>query len=376
MNYKKFGNTGVELSVLGFGAMRFPVDENENIIEDEAIKMIRYGIDNGINYVDTAWPYHGGQSEPLVGKALKDGYREKTYLATKLPSWLINKPEDFDDYLNQQLEKLQTDSIDFYLVHAINENTWKDNLLKNNLFDFLDRILKDGRVKHVGFSFHDTLALFKEIVDAYDWSFTQIQYNFIDHDYQAGLEGLKYANEKGLAVISMEPLRGGSLANDIPDDMMKIWKDANATRTPVEWALKYVWSYPEIGLLLSGMSTMEQVKENIMFASKEDAMELSDKEKETVYKVKHEYLSRIQVHCTACKYCMPCPHGVNIPGVFKYINDASIFDQHDFYKERYFKFMSEDSRATACIACGECLSKCPQKIDIVSEMKRVVEVFG
>ncbi len=375
MNYNKFGKTNKEISILGFGMMRLPVDDSNEILKDEAIEIVRYGIDHGINYIDTAWPYHQGKSEELTAEVLRGGYRERVYLATKLPSWLINKSEDLDHYLSKQLERLETDYIDFYLVHAINQKIWENNLLKNNLFEFLDAIKADGRVKHIGFSFHDNLELFKEIIDSYDWEFCQIQMNYLDENYQAGLEGMRYASAKGLGVIAMEPLRGGNLASGIPDNIMNTWKSGHTSRTSVEWALKYVWHHPEISLLLSGMNSLEQVKQNIEYASREDVHVLTLKELETINVVSRIYKEHIQVDCTGCKYCMPCPNGVDIPSVFKLFNDAYIFDQFDKFKDLYDRFIAEGSRASKCIECGICMDKCPQNIDIISEMKRVSKEF-
>ena len=274
--------------------MRFPVVDKDykKINEEEAIKQIRYGIDNGINYIDTAYMYHGGMSEPLVGKALKDGYRERVKLATKLPSWLVHSREDMDKYLNEQLEKLQTDHIDFYLMHALNKAYW-ENLKKHNVFDFLDKALADGRIKYAGFSFHDDLNLFKEIVDYYDWSFCQIQYNFMDENYQAGKEGLKYAAEKGLGVVIMEPLRGGSLTRNIPEDVKAIWDKAEIKRSPAEWGFRFLWDQPEVSVVLSGMNEIQQIEENIKSTETAYPNSLTEKEAALIHEVKQIYESRI-----------------------------------------------------------------------------------
>lgn len=375
MDYKTMPNGTERLSILGFGMMRLPTAEDGKIDQQQAIKMVRYGIDNGITYIDTAWPYHQGESEAFTAKVLRDGYRGKVQLATKLPIWLVRRHEDFEHYLSKQLQRLETDQIDFYLLHAIGQKRWKENLLANDVFRFLDRIKADGRVKHVGFSFHDNLELFKEVVDSYDWDFCQIQLNFIDENYQAGIEGMRYAHKKGLGIIVMEPLRGGSLVTDIPEGIQAIWKTGNPERTPVEWALKYVWQYPEVTLLLSGMGTLEQVKENIRSASRADVHALTPGEKEVIEKVKLAYRSRIQVPCTTCKYCMPCPHGVDIPAAFKMFNDASLFEKPEHYRQRYLNNIPQENRASRCVACGACLEKCPQHIEIIRELERVGSAF-
>ncbi|MBD5586959.1 aldo/keto reductase [Clostridium botulinum] len=376
MLYRKFGKTDEEVSILGFGCMRLPIIDNDTtkIDEKKAIKQIRYAIDNGVNYIDTAYPYHEGASEFLVGKALKDGYRERVKLATKLPSWLIKSREDMDKYLNEQLEKLQTDHIDFYLLHALNKGDW-ENLKKHNVFEFLDKAIEDGRIKYAGFSFHDELSLFKEIVDSYDWSFCQIQYNFIDENYQAGTKGLRYASQKGLAVVIMEPLRGGNLARVVPDDVKKIWNKSHIKRSPAQWGFRFLWNHPEITVVLSGMEEMDHIKENIKESNNGYASSLTEKELELIDKVKEIYISRIKVDCTNCRYCMPCPFGVNIPKNFKYLNMASIYSDVKKQKKKYINHLNKNEKASNCRKCGKCEEACPQNIKIRNMLEEVVKTF-
>lgn len=378
MLYRKFGRTGENVSILGFGCMRFPILDNDTkkINEVEATKMLRYAIDNGVNYVDTAYGYHGEMSELVTGRALQDGYREKVYLATKLPSWRINTREDMDKYLNEQLRKLQTDYIDFYLLHGLSKERW-ENFTANGVFDFLDSIKKDGRAKYVGFSFHDQVEVFKEIVDAYDWSFSQIQFSFLDRKNQAGEEGLIYAYKRGLGVIIMSPLRGGELTTEVSSDIQEIWDSAKIKRTPAAWGLRYVWDYPEVGLLLSGMSTLAQVKENIATASEGHSSSLSEKEKQIIGKVKKTYeANKIRVNCTTCEYCLPCPAGVNIPGCFTHYNSAFALDANiQEVRRQYNVFMQEEAKASNCVECGKCEDLCPQSISIIKELKKVEQFF-
>ena len=269
MYYREFGNLGFKISTFGIGCMRLPLllqpdgsTDPSKIDEDEAIKMIRYGIDNGVNYIDTAYGYHGGNSEIVTGKALKDGYREKVKLATKLPVWLANSYEDFGKLLDEQLAKLQVDYIDFYLLHALNKNSW-EKVKDMGVLEFLDKAVEAGKIKHPGFSFHDELPVFKSIIDSYDWKMCQIQLNFLDENYQAGVEGLRYAGSKNIPVVIMEALRGGRLARNIPEDILKVWNSYHIKRSPVEWAFRWLYNFPEVTVILSGVSTMEQLKENI-----------------------------------------------------------------------------------------------------------------
>jgi uncharacterized protein len=325
MQYRKFGKLDFKVSALGFGCMRFPqLDEDPaHIDEKEAIKMLHHAVDQGVNYLDTAYPYHKGQSEILVGKALRGGYREKVKLATKLPIWLVKEKEDPEKFLNEQLKKLAVETVDFYLIHSLNKNLW-EKAADFQILDFLDKALKDGRIQHVGFSFHDELSLFKEIVDAYPWAFCQIHLNHVDRHYQAGLPGLKYAAEKGLAVIAMEPLRGGKLASPVPEDIMAIWDRAKSKRTPVDWALRWLWSQEGVSTVLSGMSTMEQVQENIALAS-QPPLPLTPEERAIYDDVKKSYEEKSKVNCTGCGYCQPCDSGVMIPDILSLYNDVFMY---------------------------------------------------
>lgn len=372
MQYRRFGQLDWKVSALGFGAMRLPVMDNDatRIDEPEAIKMIRHAIDEGVNYVDTAYPYHGGTSEPLVGRALADGYRDKVRVATKLPSWLIQSADDFHRYLDEQLERLKTDHIDFFMLHALNKQRWPQ-MADMKISKEAEKAISDGRIGAYGFSFHDNLETFKTVVDGYDgWAFCQIQYNYMDTDYQAGTEGLKYAAGKGLAVVIMEPVRGGQLASGPPEDVAKIWAEAPRKRSHVEWAFQWVWNQPEVSVVLSGMTTMIQVKENIASADRSGVGTLTEDDLSRIENVAGVYRELGPIPCTNCKYCMPCPHGVNIPGVFGIHNDATLYNDVNRPRMLYQIRLTEDERADKCEECGECLEKCPQEIEIPQWMKK------
>ncbi|MFP5222556.1 MAG: aldo/keto reductase [Acidobacteriota bacterium] len=376
MLYRKMPKTGDELSILGFGCMRFPMADGQ-IDEARAIAQIRSAIDSGVNYVDTAWPYHGGESEPLLGRALKDGYRERVKIATKLPTWLINTREDMDRYLNAQLERLQTDHIDYYLVHALDGSSW-DAIKALGVCEFLDQAKKDGRIVNAGFSFHGLPEDFSRIVDGYPWIFCQIQYNYLDQQYQAGTDGLKYAASKGLGVVIMEPLRGGNLGlPTAPPAVAAIWDEAKTRRTPVEWALRWVWNHPEVTVVLSGMNVEEHIAENLAIANEAHANSLTPEELELVDRAGKKYQELMQVGCTGCAYCMPCPAGVKIPICFDFFNKMHMFGNVEEAKFMYIAFVcgvtgsGEPGFASQCVACGECLDKCPQHIAIPEMMERV-----
>lgn len=375
MKYRKLGKTGEDVSILGFGCMRFPQQDGK-IDEEKSLEMIRYAIDNGVNYIDTAYPYHNGESEIFLGKALKDGYREKIKLATKLPSWAVNTRADMDKFINEQLKKLQTKQIDFYLIHSLNEDDYS-RLKENGLFDFIRKIKEQKLVKYVGFSFHDTLDVFKYIIDDYEWDFVQIQYNYIDEKYQAGTEGLLYAHNKGLGVIIMEPLRGGSLVNNLSDEINAIINNSSVKKNAVEWAFKFLYDKEEISVVLSGMSSLEQVIDNINAVdSQGDANSMTKIEKQIIEELSKEFKSKIKVNCTGCKYCLPCPKGVQIPLCFELLNSSSMFNDIKKAKKMYHGFLvSEGSDASNCVECGACEQKCPQHINIVEKLKEVRGIF-
>jgi len=375
MKFRKFGKLEWEVSALGFGAMRLPVlgDSsirfNPNIDEPETIRMIRHAVDNGVNYLDTAYPYHGGKSEVVVGRALSDGYREKIKLATKMPTWAISKYEDFDRFLDEQLDRLQTDHLDFYLLHALNKNRWP--VLKDlGVLKWAEETIAGGKFSYLGFSFHDDLNTFKAIVDDYDgWTMCQIQYNFMDTGYQAGAEGLGYAAEKGLGVVVMEPLRGGQLTKEPPKSVKEIWARTAAERSPADWALQWNWNQPEVSVVLSGMSSMQHVIENLASADRSGIGSLNSEELVVIQQVSEEYHRLCPISCTTCGYCMPCPNNVDIPHIFKQYNDSIMYDDPGTSRFRY-GMMPAEEQADNCIECLECEEKCPQEVAIVDWLKK------
>jgi uncharacterized protein len=378
MLYRQAGKTGQKLSILGFGCMRLPIigGKTHQIDEEKAQAMVDYAIRNGVNYFDTAFIYHSevpfqaGQSEVFLGKALKRE-RRNIHLATKLPSWFVESRADMDRFLDQQLKRLQTDHIDFYLVHGLSAGMWK-KMNELGVREFLDAALADGRIKQAGFSFHDEATAFQPIVDAYDWSFCQIQYNFMDEDYQAGRAGLEYAAGKGLGVVIMEPLRGGGLAARVPEDVQAVWDKAQVKRTPAEWALRFIWNRPEASVVLSGMSELGQMEENVRIANAGLANSLTAKELALIQEAKAIYLARTRVNCTSCGYCLPCPHGVAIPANFLQLNNLSIYQDRGAAEFFYFHILKEEQRASCCEECGQCVERCPQQIPIPDRLKEVV----
>jgi len=375
MQYRRFGALGWQVSALGFGAMRLPtLGQPDAIDEPEAIRMLRYAIDHGVNYVDTAYPYHGGKGERVVGLALQDGYRERVHLATKLPVMRVTCADDFDRFLDEQLERLRVSYLDLYLFHGLRRARWE--IVEHfGLLARAERALADGRIHHLGFSFHDSLELFEQIIDGYDnWSMCQIQYNYMNETEQAGTEGLRYAAARGLAVAVMEPLLGGRLANP-PAAVQRIWDEAPVRRSPAEWALQWVWNQPEVSVVLSGMSTMAQVEENVAAAERSAVGALSAEELAIVGRVRDAYAGLAPIPCTRCGYCMPCPNGVDIPTNFNIYNEGHMYAEPERARWRYQR-LAETARASACIACRQCEEQCPQHIPISEWMPTVDEVLA
>lgn len=377
MQYRQLGHCDHSVSILGMGCMRLPViDGDESRIDEaRASELLYRAIDRGVNYFDTAYPYHQGHSETFLGRALeREGLRNRVLLASKMPSWAIESPSDFDRYLNEQLQRLRTDHIDCYILHALKSDWWT-KLYDLGVLDFLDRAIADGRIGCAGFSFHDDLPLFKTIVDAYDWSFCMVQYNYMDEEIQAGRIGLEYAAAKGLGVIVMEPLRGGHLARPAPPAIQHLWDRATVQRSPAEWALRWVWDRPEVTCLLSGMNDLTQLEENCQLASTVQPESLSNKERALISEVRDQMRQRIKVPCTTCGYCLPCPVGVNIPRIFSIYNDCFIYDDQAFPRRIYTITMNASDLASNCTRCGQCEAACPQRIlimDMLEESHRVL----
>jgi predicted aldo/keto reductase-like oxidoreductase len=375
MRYRPFGRLGYEVSALGFGCMRLPtLGDHARIDEPEAISMLHNALEHGVNYVDTAYVCHGGNSEQVVGKALQGGYRDKAKIATKLPLRQVSAYADLDRILNEQLKRLQIDHIDVYLLHGMHQTQW-ERMRGLGVIRWAEGALADGRIGCLGFSFHHTFEAFQKILGDYDgWACCQIQYNFLGEETQAGTRGLQYAASWDLAVIVMEPLLGGKLASP-PDSIRAIWEQAPRERSPAEGALQWVWTHPQVSVTLSGMTAMEQVRENVAAASRSAANTLTEEELRLFALAREAYEKLAPVPCTQCSYCMPCPNGVQIPYNFRTFGDGVI---HDSYVQPRFRYAQLDpvERASICVACRECEEKCRQGIPISEWMPLVRSVLG
>ncbi|GHU77785.1 aldo/keto reductase [Clostridia bacterium] len=368
---------GLEVSRLGMGCMRLPTkqDGDKQIVDrPAAIELIRAAIDGGVNYVDTAYGYHNGDSERVTGEALQGGYRDRVSLATKCPSWLVHEEGDMDRLLNEQLKKLQVDHIDFYLLHAVNKSHLA-NYRKLNYQKFLERAKADGRIGRACFSFHDGPESFIECLNDYDWAMAQVQFNYMDSENQAGLAGVKAAGKKGVGIVCMEPIRGGALANP-PENVKKMMEDYPVKRSPVEWAFAYVAQFPENKVLLSGMSSMEQLQQNLKTFESLNVDPLPQADQNFIEKIKTAYTSRVYVGCTGCRYCVPCPQGVCIPDIFHNYDESYMYDNFNHFDWFYKECCTKGTDASKCVECGACETQCPQKIPIIQRLAEIRKRFA
>lgn len=375
MLYREMGKTGDKLSILGYGCLRFPKRKDGKIDEERTERQIIQAIEGGVNYFDTAYIYHGGRSESILGNIFSKGYRDKVRIATKLPPYMIHSMKDMENVLETQLKRLQTDHIDYYLLHAMNDKAGWDRLKSLGILDFIEGIKKEGRILHFGFSFHGDKDEFKAIVDDYPWDFCQIQYNYLDEHFQAGREGLEYAASKGLGIVIMEPLRGGSLVGRMPQEIKRIWDTAKTKRTAADWALRWLWNQPGVTVVLSGMNEEAHITENVKLASEAYPDTLTEKELALYDEVKKEYRRLMKVGCTGCGYCMPCPTGVDIPFCFSYYNSRHLFKAKRA-RWQYIAFAGapmagKPSYASLCRNCGKCERVCPQHLPIREKLREV-----
>ncbi|NLO05425.1 MAG: aldo/keto reductase [candidate division WS1 bacterium] len=365
---------GEEVSALGFGCMRLPImdGKHDQIDAGTAIGLIHHALERGVNYLDSAWGYHGGNSEPLVGRAI-EGIRDEVFIATKLPPWSVETLEDCERILDEQLKRLRTDHIDFYMLHSLIGPSWQ-RLHGLGVLGFLERALEDGRIRHAGFSFHDHVDCFKEIVDAWDWDFCQIQYNYMDERVQAGTEGMHYAAERGIGIVVMEPLRGGTLGEPLPEELEAKRQERGVEWSPAQLGLRWVFDQPEPAVTLSGMNRMDHLQENIAVAAATAPGAMTPEEHELIAGIQAHYREKMLVDCTACRYCMPCPQGVNIPRVFYLYNDMSMFNAQRA-RMGYQKMTNPDEWASHCVECGLCEERCPQNIPIIEKLAAAHEAL-
>lgn len=377
MQYRINTKNGDHLSILGFGCMRFP-KKGGGIDEPRAINMIRAAIDQGVNYFDTAYIYHNGKSEALLGAALRDGYRDKVKIATKLPPFMVYKLDHAEKIFANQLDRLQTGKIDYYLLHMLTDKPMFERMASLGVLEWMEELKANGQIGNIGFSFHGGKGDFEAIVKAYPWDFCQIQYNYLDENRQATKSGLLLAHSLGIPVIVMEPLRGGKLAMNLPREALDIFESHDSSRSPADWALRWVWNHGEVNLLLSGMSTEEQVEENIKIAGSMKPNSLSREDLEVFDQVKAFLTERTKIPCTTCNYCMPCPFGVDIPGCFSAYNDKYLLGGRNArlrYMQNLGAMSQRPANASVCTECGKCVPLCPQHIQIPDQLKIVAKEF-
>ena len=388
MQYREYGKLGYKVSALGMGCMRLPriVKKNNEaeVDREKAFELIRYAVDHGINYFDTAYGYHQKASEEVLGEALDGGRREKVKIATKQPFMIMANldtgggktiHDNMRRNLERTLKKLRTSYIDVYLMHNISTATW-DGVRENKVIEEYEKFRSEGLIRAIGFSYHGQFPCFREVLGFYDWDMCQVQQNLIDVDHEVTSESITLAGKKGCALAVMEPLRGGGLASP-PKRMDALYAEFPGNRRPVEWAFRHVLNYPEVSVVLSGMTTMEQLKENIEIFSKDDSVPncLGPKEKETIARIKTAFESVQNIPCTACEYCLPCPNGVDIPGIFGKYNEMHMFEFSDQPRRAYMILKTFKRDFSRCASCGECEKKCPQHIGIMNELKTAHEAL-
>lgn len=367
MEIRSMDKLGIKTSLLGFGCMRFPLTKEGTIDEAEAERMLIEAKRRGVNYFDTAYPYHNGESEPLVGKILNQFPRDSYFLATKLPVWLVNSLEDAKRLFAEQLMRLQKDYVDFYLLHAMNNQRFHQ-MRDLGVISYLEELQKEGKIRYLGFSFHDEYATFEEMILYKDWDFCQIQLNYMDTEEQAGIKGYELAKEKGIPVIVMEPVKGGSLAR-FGEDINAMFRNIDPNRSIASFALRWVAALDQVKVILSGMSNWEQVEDNLNTFS--DYLPLTKEELSQIDEIVQVLESRVQNGCTGCNYCMPCPFGVNIPLNFKVWNTYHVYHNYDAISWTWEKEMAESEKAANCVLCGKCETLCPQQITIREDLKLV-----
>ncbi len=363
MEYREMDKLNVKSSLLGFGCMRFPT-KNGEIDEPEAEKLIDKAIASGVNYIDTAYGYHNGKSEEFTGRVLDKYPRDSYYLATKLPCWLVNSVEDAERIFNEQLTRLNKDHVDFYLLHALNKDRYS-KMKELGVVDFVAKLKEQGKIKFFGFSFHDDYSAFENIITDRQWDFCQIQLNFMDTDEQAGLKGYELAKKLGIPLVIMEPVKGGSLAR-LPEEVYAQLKAENDRYSPAGWALRWVASLDNVKVVLSGMTEMSQVEDNLSVF--DPFIPLSEKEKMLMKDTADALRKRVFNGCTGCNYCMPCPAGVNIPYNFSIWNNFGVYSNTWGTIWQWENDIKDEEKAKNCVGCGKCENVCPQKISVRSDL--------
>ncbi len=369
MKYRTMGKLGIQASAFGLGCMRFngPASGDTIIDEQKAISLIRQAIDGGVTYIDTAYIYLDKTSEIVLGKALQDGYRDRVTIATKMPMEAVHNRAEMEALLAEELGKLQTDHIDFYLMHGINKEKW-EYFKSIGAPEFFDDMKREGKIRFKCFSFHGSYEDFEYVLNDWDWDMVQIQYNFMDINNQAGTKGLELAGSKGIPVVIMEGLLGGRLSK-APENVQALYDAFPVKRSPVEWAFRWLCDHPQVSVVLSGCNEPEQIAENLRIFDTVEPGIMDEAERKLMEDVRAAYLSRTKIGCTGCRYCMPCPNGVSIPGIFSLWNDKSLYGIEPAQDWRMKRITAEDAGADRCVGCGACEAACPQHLPIIEQLQ-------